>query len=149
MKRDHHIGPGAASLILIIVILAMSVLSALALVNARSDERLTYRSANVIEATGELYAAAERELADVDAILLKARAQADSDEAYAEMIETMLPEGMSIEDRTISWTIDNGDDRKLICAIEILPIGSVQRFRRTEFRINSDFAEIELEDTWN
>ena len=50
MKKRHiSIGPGAASLILIIVVLAMTMLGAMALLNAREDARLTRRSAKTAE----------------------------------------------------------------------------------------------------
>ena len=43
MRRKSNVafGPGAASLILIVVILSMSVLGMLALMNARNDARLS------------------------------------------------------------------------------------------------------------
>ena len=47
MKKRHiSIGPGAASLILIIVVLAMTMLGAMALLNAREDARLTPQREN-------------------------------------------------------------------------------------------------------
>ena len=50
MRRKSNVsfGPGAASLILIVVILSMSVLGMLALMNARNDDRLSSRSIDVI-----------------------------------------------------------------------------------------------------
>ena len=49
-KSRISFGPGAASLILIVVILSMSVLGILALMNARSDSRLSARSVQVVQA---------------------------------------------------------------------------------------------------
>ncbi len=46
-QREYRIGPGAASLMLLVVVLSMSVLGMLALMSARSDENLSLRSAEV------------------------------------------------------------------------------------------------------
>ena len=66
MNRRSRIsfGPGAASLILIVVILSMSVLGILALMNARSDSRLSARSLQVVQAGYALHADAERQMAN-------------------------------------------------------------------------------------
>ena len=45
-QREYRIGPGAASLMLLVVVLSMSVLGMLALMSARSDENLSLRSAS-------------------------------------------------------------------------------------------------------
>ena len=47
-QREYRIGPGAASLMLLVVVLSMSVLGMLALMSARSDENLSLRSAEVL-----------------------------------------------------------------------------------------------------
>ena len=47
-KMNVSFGPGAASLILIVVILSMGVLGMLALMNARNDARLSERSTAVV-----------------------------------------------------------------------------------------------------
>ena len=64
MNRKSRIsfGPGAASLILIVVILSMSVLGILALMNARSDSALSRRSIDVVAAGYALNDRAERAL---------------------------------------------------------------------------------------
>ena len=51
-KGNIGMGPGAASLIMIFVMLSMSVLSMLSLMNSRNDVRLSERSAEV---AGEIY----------------------------------------------------------------------------------------------
>ena len=67
-KSRISFGPGAASLILIVVLLSMSVLGMLALMNARSDSRLSRRSVQVAQAGYALNAEAEAQLAKLDAI---------------------------------------------------------------------------------
>ena len=62
-RREYRIGPGAASLMLLVVVLSMIVLGMLALMSAHSDENLSRRSAEVAVEVAELNAAAERTLA--------------------------------------------------------------------------------------
>ena len=40
-QREYRIGPGAASLMLLVVVLSMSALGMLAMMSARSDESLS------------------------------------------------------------------------------------------------------------
>ena len=46
-QREYRIGPGAASLMLLVVVLSMSALGMLAMMSARSDESLSLRSQDV------------------------------------------------------------------------------------------------------
>ena len=80
MKRKSSVsfGPGAASLILIVVILSMGVLGMLALMNARNDARLSSRSIEVVAAGFELNDQAERKLAELDDVLARCAAASGS-----------------------------------------------------------------------
>ena len=69
-------GPGAASLILIVVILSMSVLGMLALMSARNDRNLSRRSAEVAEAVYSLNEAAEETRRDLELLLEQAAEEA-------------------------------------------------------------------------
>lgn len=149
MKREFHIGPGAASLILIIVILSLSVLSVMTLTNARGDERLTARSATVVEAIGNLNVRAEKTVAQLDEIFLRARQESGDSVSYIENIRGMLPQQMEMKENIVSWAETDEDGRKLCCSIEILPMERAERFARIEHRLSSEFAEMELEDIWN
>ena len=124
-KSSLQLGPGASSLILIFVVLAMSVLGMLFLMNSHSDLRLSQRSAQVIEAVYALNAQAEEKRAQLDAIVLAA-APADTEERYLAAIESALPEGVTLEDGVLRWEITDGS-RALDCALEILPRGGEVR----------------------
>ncbi|MBQ6595071.1 MAG: hypothetical protein IJH78_05355 [Clostridia bacterium] len=128
MDRKSRIsfGPGAASLILIVVILSMSVLGILSLMSARSDARLSDRASQVVAAGYALSESAERALAELDETVLASRDQAADDEDYASRVMESLPEGMEMEERVISWTETDGT-RELDCAVELAPLGSRQR----------------------
>ena len=145
MNRKSRVsfGPGAASLILIVVILSMSVLGILSLMSARSDSRLSDRSAQVVEAACELSCRAERTLSELDALAVKCRGKAADDEEYLSLVEEGLSADMDMEDRTISWT-EEDEARTLECAVELLPMGDAERYSWRVHRLSAVTEEI-----WN
>ena len=145
MKRKSNvaIGPGAASLILIVVILSMGVLGMLALMNARNDARLSSRSTSVVVAGYELNDRAERRLAELDSAVAECAALSDGDDAYLTAVRGRLPEGMLMDDREISWQESDGL-RTLDCAVALLPLGGEARLQWRNHRLTAI-----TEDVWN
>ena len=147
-RKDYHIGPGAASLMLIVVVMSMSVLGILAMMNARSDNRLSMRGAEVAEQAYGLSSAAERSVAALDAVLVQCADQAEDDEGWLALVAEMLPEGMTLSDRTVTWT-EEGGERKLVCAVELNELGEETRMRWTEHRLVTQLDDmVPQEDTW-
>ena len=134
-------GPGAASLILIFVVLTMSVLGMLALMSARNDLRLSERSAQVTEAVYALQARAEETRAAVDAALAEAAAGALSEEEYHVRLEALLPENTALEDGCVVWTETDGS-RAIDCALEVLPLGGAERARYIRFDLSAETGEV-------
>ncbi len=145
MKRKSNvaIGPGAASLILIVVILSMGVLGMLALMNARNDARLSSRSTAVVVAGYELNDKAERRLAELDSAVAECAALSDGDDAFLTAVRGRLPEGMLMEGRMVTWSETDGL-RTLSCAVEVLPLGDGQRLAWRTHRMTAVTEEI-----WN
>ena len=147
MRRKSNVsfGPGAASLILIVVILSMAVLGMLALMNARNDSKLSGRSIEVVAAGFALNDRAERNVAELDAVLARCAASTFSDEAYLAAVRGSLPDGMLMgqEDRIVSWELTDGL-RTLSCAVEVLPQGENERLRWREHRLTAV-----TEDIWS
>ena len=144
-KSNMSFGPGAASLILIVVILSMGVLGMLALMNARNDARLSNRSLEVVAAGFALNDQAERNVAELDAVLVRCAAATYSDEAYLNAVRSNLPDGMLMGEgeRIVNWELTDGL-RTLSCAVEILPRGEAERLRWHEHRLTAV-----TEDVWN
>lgn len=142
-KSRVSIGPGAASLILIVVILSMSVLGMLALMNARNDHKLSSRSIAVVEAGYALNEQAEQSLAALDGVLYACSAVAQDDEAYLAAIRGLLPTGMLMDGRVVSWA-ESDELRTLNCAIEVLPLGENPRYAWRDHRLTAVTEEI-----WN
>lgn len=145
MRRKSNVsfGPGAASLILIVVILSMSVLGMLALMNARNDARLSSRSTAVVVAGYELNDRAERRLAELDSAVAECAALSDGDDAFLTAVRGRLPEGMLMDGRMVTWSETDGL-RTLSCAVEVLPLGDGQRLAWRTHRMTAVTEEI-----WN
>ena len=144
-KSSVSLGPGAASLILIFVVLTLGVLAMLGLMNGRNDVQLSLRSAQVAEAMYTLNCQAEGTRADLDALLLELIAQVDSDETYLAALEAELPENMTLEERDIVWTETDGI-RVLHCAVRVLPLGESPREEWVKHSMVSVAAEEEGEE---
>lgn len=141
-KREFHLGPGAASLMMIAVVLSLSVLGMLCLMSARSDHGLMERSMDVAGEVAELNVQAERSLAALDAALAKC-AHAQSDEEYLSLAEKSLPGGMTMEGRTVFWTEAGAEGRGLECAAELAPLGDFPRAKWTIHRHWAGFGGME------
>ena len=133
-RREFQIGPGAASMLMIAVVLSLSVLGMLSLISARSDGVLADRSAAVAAETAGLNVRAEESLAKLDEALARC-ASAENEEEYITLAAEHLPEGMRLDGRAVCWTEDSGTGRTLECAAEILPLGSFPRAKWTIHRI--------------
>lgn len=123
-RSSVSLGPGASSLILIFVVLALSVLGMLSLLTARNDLKFSERSAQVIEAVYRLNEQAEESRAQISRIL------AESDGVPA---AEALPEPFALFEDEIAWSeeiqisldTDTADENArtmtLDCAVRILP----------------------------
>ena len=125
-KSSISLGPGASSLILIFVVLAMAILGMLSLMTVRNDLKFSERSAVVIEGVYRLNETAEERRAAVEQILAEYAKDAGSEEAYLLAAAATLPEDLTIEENEIYWTESDGV-RTLDCALRILPSDSVVR----------------------
>lgn len=130
--REYHIGPGAVSLLLVIVVVSMSVLGLLALISARGDYKLTERAVVLAEAENAAAARSEKTLAALDAILKECAEGAQDEEACLAAVQEKLPENMALSGRVISWQEVSEGGRTLFCEAEIAPLGEDVRIRWTQ-----------------
>jgi hypothetical protein len=119
MKRKVALGPGAASLILIVVVLSLCMLGMLMQIGSRNDYSLTTRSTEMISRVYDLSARSERRLAELDAVLVSCRQEAPEQEAFLASVAERLPEGMEIQEDEVSWK-EPLDNRTLICVVRLL-----------------------------
>ena len=149
-QREYRIGPGAASLMLLVVVLSMSALGMLAMMSARSDENLSLRSQNVARQVAELNVSAEQSLARLDAVLADAARTAQGEADYLARVEAALAEepeaGMTLLGRTVSWTETNDEGRTLTCAVELQERGAFPRYVKAVYRLTTDEGEPDGEE---
>ena len=144
MKRKVALGPGAASLILIVVVLSLCMMAMLTQIGARNDYNLCNRSAEMVQRVYELNEQSERKLAELDAMLVKAQKEAgEGMEAYLEKVGELLPEGMSLDEEQVTWT-EPLDNRKLECIVQLLPPGEKERMKWISHKLLVD----EPEEDW-
>ena len=142
-RRKIALGPGAASLILIVVVLALSMMAMLTQISARNDYSLCSRSAEMVRRVYELNAQSERKLAELDAILVNAQEGTGSMEAYLEKLAEILPDDMALEEDRVTWT-EPLDNRNLECTVQLLPPGEKQRTVWISHKLTIE----EPEDDW-
>lgn len=128
-RRDTgsvQMGPGAASLILIFVMLALSILAMLTLINARNDEQTSLRSARVTEQIYALEAQAQLVYGEVLTALRELEAENTQDpEALCDAAVRHVNEensdrgwALTAQGDTLSW--DNTDgERTFSCALRV------------------------------
>ena len=133
MKRQKiAFGPGAASLMLIAVVLALSVLTVLTMISARNDEALSLRSVETRQEVYGLFARAERSLAALDAVAVRAGKENPGD--WLKTVEENLPQGMRMKDDQVFWE-EQADDRMLECAVRLNVPGEGPRTEWTLHRL--------------
>ena len=142
-KRKVALGPGAASLILIIVVLALCMMAMLTQISARNDYNLCTRSAEMVQRVYELNAQSEQKYAELDDVLAAARKDAGDMDTYLEAVSASLPEGMTMEEDRIQWT-EPLDNRNLECIVQLLPPEEKQRAKWISHKLVVD----EPEDDW-
>jgi len=87
---DYRIGPGMTSLLMIFFLLCMAALAILTLQSVQVESALNKRTADTTGAYYEATVQLERQLADIDAKLASARADAAGDpEAYAASVAAL------------------------------------------------------------
>lgn len=142
-KRKVALGPGAASLILIVVALSLCMMAMLTQISARNDYNLCSRSAEMVQRVYELNAESEKRLAELDQVLFSAQQETTDMEAYKAKVEENLPEGMTMEDDRVSWS-EPLDNRTLACVVQLLPPGGKERTKWISHKLAVD----EPEDDW-
>ena len=142
-KRKVALGPGTASLILIIVVLSLCMIAMLTQIAAKNDYNLCARSADMVQRVYELNAQSEQKMAALDTVLLQARGEAEDMKAYLDKVKEMLPEGMELEEDRITWT-EPLDNRNLECIVQLLPLEETQRAKWISHKLVVE----EPEDDW-
>ena len=142
-KRKIALGPGAASLILIVVVLSLCMLAMLAQIGARNDYSLASRSAQMITRVYELHDQSEHRMAELDAILARCQKDAQDPEGYLALVEENLPEDMTLTEDIVSWT-EPLDNRTMNCEVQLAAPGEEPRAKWITYKLKVD----EPEEDW-
>ena len=127
MKRrgEGRYGLGAASLILILLVLCLALLGVLSLMSARADLGLSRRHAQLAQAYAEAAADMQRALAEMDHQMVKAYMMTDGEIGYANACSQIVQVGRAsvlwLDESSAQLRIDAGDERELIAEIRRCP----------------------------
>ena len=141
-QRKIALGPGAASLILIVVVLSLCMLAMLTLITSKSDYSLSARSAGMIEKVYTLNSETERSLARLDAVLAGCAKEHPDTESYLQAVEEKLPEGMEMDGDLVTW-YDQLDNRTIECTVQLLPPGETPRTAWRSHKLTVEDPEAE------
>lgn len=142
-----RIGPGASTILMILVVLVMTMLGVLALASARNDLEMSQRT----EQSAQDYYNSQTELGllikELDETLISLRAQAGGSEAeFARLTAESL--GVAPGGET-QYTLPVGETRLLCATVQILPLTKTDRFLIIETHIEpNQQLEFEEDATW-
>lgn len=122
-KSEYRVGVGASSVLMILVVLALTALSLLALSSARDTEALSRRNQSMVVDYYEAAADAQLRLMEADQWLAAARAAADGGVDFEQALADALPEGFSLTDYGFAFQQSAGDDRVILVEADIAPPG--------------------------
>ena len=141
-KSGISLGPGAPSIILIFVVLSMAALGMLSLMTARSDRKLSERSAEVIEAVYRLNARAEERAMEISEAVQACAAAQPEQGAFLEALSSALPEGVVREEDLLCWQ-EVDESRVLDCAMALKREGERTSVVWRRHNLTSTIAEME------
>ena len=142
-KRKVALGPGAASLILIVVVLSLCMLAMLAQIGSRNDYSLASRSAEMITRVYQLHDQSERKMAELDAILVRCQKETTDMASYLALVAENLPADMSIDEDIVSWQ-EPLDNRTMNCEVKLLEPGQKERAKWVTYKLKVE----EPEEDW-
>lgn len=140
-------GIGAPSLLMLLVVLAMTILAALTLLSARSDIRLSRRAALVAEQTYALYAEGEEQLAALDATVRACNRSAASEEGFFTELQENLHEGVHLDGNMLYFSVTDGVS-VVSYALET-EYGAETPLRMISRGVRTQENRTETEEEWN
>ena len=130
-KYGFRIGPGAASIILVIVVVTMSILGVLALSEAKTEKTLSEKSTQFVKEANLLEYNAQFTVMQLDEIISSARGQSD----FLSYIKETIPENVSMTEDRLSFETSLDGSKFLEITIRILPDTEDERFEYVSRRI--------------
>lgn len=124
-KQEYRMGVGAASMLMIFVMLALTTLSVLSLSSAQSDLSMTRRNVELLTDYYDAAAEAQDVVAQVDASLVAVYEAASSPGEYEQSVRTMQILGEFLHyiytTEGLQFSLDAGGGRALEVELTILP----------------------------
>lgn len=126
--REYRIGPGASSLLLILLVLTLTTLGMLSLMSARADWKLSARARDMTQAYYAADAAVQERLMALDELLADARAGAKAEAEYRAAVAASLPDWASLSGDEIAFSQDAGGSRVIEVRLQIVGLAGGARY---------------------
>lgn len=145
MRSSGRIGPGASTILMILVVLVMTMLGVLSLFSARSDMEMSERTA----VAAEEYYAAQTDfslwLQETDQILVNLRAAAGGNgDNYAQLVFDQF--GARVGE-ALAYRAPVGETRFFCAEVELLPLSEADRYAVSARWLEANDAITFEEDT--
>ena len=125
-RQEYRMGVGAASILMIFMVLSLTTLGVLAYASAHADLALTQRRQAQVEAYYAAVAEGQRKIARIDGALLAAR---EDLERYEVQVRALGDDSIRVSrDMTLSFTIPVGESQQLEIALRAMDPDNVERY---------------------
>lgn len=125
-RPGHRIGPGASTVLMILLVLCLTMLGALSLAAARNDLAITRRALVAERAYHSAQAEAAAQLAGLDARIADLRASSGDEAAFRSALEAL--EGYDAATGEIDLRLPVDDHRTLWLTLRVLPLDAARPF---------------------
>ena len=146
-ESKGRIGPGASTILMILIVMMMTMLGVLALMSARSDLRMADRAEQFTQAYYDAQTESGLWISELDQELLSLREKAAGNaDVYAELVQDALSSGIEEE---VEFSTPAGDARMLYVTVKILPISEKDRILvMDKYLESSHTVDFEEENGW-
>lgn len=121
-KAEYRVGVGASSILLILVVLALTALSLLSIKAAQDNTALTERNVSMTLAYYEAAAKVQRTIADMDQKRLELDVtDSEALPAFRAYLANQLVPVLLLDDLTFTMTVNAGAEREVIVEGAVIP----------------------------
>ena len=145
-KTEYRVGVGASSILMVLVVLALTAVSLLSFQSARNADVLTKRNLQMTLAYYQASATAQEKLAGMDNLLAKLQKDngVPTEESLASLAEQLEMEEFEVwlegEEVAFSFVEDAGYQRRLEIK-GVVPTNGADRYQVTKYMLTSDPEE--------
>jgi hypothetical protein len=142
-KYEFKVSTGITSILMIFVVLCLTAFGVLSYSAANVDLKLSQKNADSISSYYSAESAVNEKICEIDGIILKARQDGLSGEAYYEAVKTAINEKYgentyNESDNTVTITENIGNGRILYAALKISEEDGTEGYTLTDYFVRTE-----------